>query len=98
MGDSEKFTISVKSPMGTQESDLFLTSDGNKLTGKMVSPDGEVGLDKGKLDGDKLSWTAKLDKPMPVTLTFSGTRSGDVIEGEVKFGFFGKGPFTATKA
>jgi hypothetical protein len=97
MSDSEKFSISVKSPMGTQESDLFLTSDGDQLIGKMVSPDGEINIDEGKIDGDQLSWTAKVDKPVAVTLSFSGTRNGDSIEGEVKFGMFGKGPFSAIK-
>lgn len=98
MSDSEKYNLSVQSPMGKQESELFLSQDGEALSGKMVAKDGETNIEDGKADGDQLSWSVKLDKPMPVTLTFSGTRNGDGIEGEVAFGAFGKGPFTATKA
>ena len=98
MNNSEKFNLSVQSPMGKQESELFLAQDGATLSGKMVAANGETHIEDGKADGDQLSWIVKVDKPMPVTLTFSGTRSGDSIEGEVAFGAFGKGPFTATKA
>ena len=98
MSDSEKYSLSVQSPMGKQESELFLAQDGAELSGKMVAANGETNIEDGKADGDQLSWTIKVDKPMPVTLTFSGTRGDNGIEGEVAFGAFGKGPFTATKA
>ena len=94
---SEKFNLSVQSPMGKQESELFLVQDREALSGKMVAANGETNIEDGKADGDQLSWTIKVDKPMPVTLTFSGTRNSNSIEGEVTFGAFGKGPFTATK-
>lgn len=98
MSNAEQFSMSVQSPLGKQESELYLSQDGDQLSGKMVAANGETAIEDGKADGDQLSWTAKVEQPMPVTLTFTGTRSGDTIEGEVAFGAFGKGPFTATKA
>jgi len=100
MSNFEKYNLSVQSPMGKQESELFLAQDDNQLTGKMVgvSDGSEFSIEDGKADGDQLSWIVKVDKPMPVTLTFSGTSNSNGIEGEVTFGAFGKGPFTATQA
>ena len=98
MNDAQKWALTVQSPMGQQDSDLFLNEDGNTLTGKMLASNGETNIEDGKMDGNQLSWTVKVDKPMPVTLSFSGTRNGDTIDGQVKFGAFGSGPFKATKA
>lgn len=95
---AEKYSLTVQSPMGKQESELFLSQDGNTLSGKMIAANGESAIEEGKADGDALSWVVKIDKPMPVTLTFSGTRNDDGIEGEVAFGAFGKGPFKASKS
>jgi len=98
MNDAQKWALTVQSPMGQQDSDLFLNEDGNTLTGKMLASNGETNIEDGKMDGNQLSWTVKVDKPMPVTLSFSGTRNADTIDGQVKFGAFGSGPFKATKA
>jgi hypothetical protein len=100
MSNFEKYKLSVQSPMGKQESELFLAKDGDQLSGKMVgaSDGSEFSIEDGKADGDQLSWIVKVDKPMPVTLTFTGTSNGASIEGEVAFGAFGKGPFTATQS
>ena len=98
MSQTEKYLLEVQSPLGKQESELFLTISGEQLEGKMVAGDGETAIEEGKVNGDELVWSVALSKPIPVTLEFTGQRSGDSITGEVKFGAFGNGPFTAQKA
>ena len=91
--------ITVNSPMGAQKVDLSLKSDGGKLTGKGTSPGGEAQeIEDGKLDGDKISWKADITKPMPMTLEFAGTVSGDTMSGDVKAGSFGSFSFTGERA
>ncbi len=52
----------------------------------------------GKLDGDKLSWSANITNPMPMTLEFTGAVEGDTLKGSVKAGAFGSFPFSGGRS
>jgi hypothetical protein len=84
--------------MGAQAVTLTLATSGNVLTGKAVSPQGEMELTDGTCDGDNLTWKAQLTQPMPITLEFSATVDGDNISGEAKLGSFGSAAFSGTRA
>jgi hypothetical protein len=91
--------ITVNSPMGAQKVDLALKADGGTLTGSGTGPGGEAQtIADGKVDGDKVSWKADISQPMPMTLEFNGTVSGDTMAGDVKAGNFGSFPFTGERA
>ena len=49
-------------------------------------------------NGNVLSWTMDISKPMPVTLSCKATISGDSLEGKVKAGIFGSFPIKGTRA
>jgi hypothetical protein len=52
----------------------------------------------GTVDGDNLAWNVVLAQPMPLTLEFTATVSGDSISGTAKFGTFGQGDFEGSRA
>jgi hypothetical protein len=92
-----KWNCTVESPMGTQEFVLTVNSDGDSFTG---SAEGEIGskqIPEGSVDGNTLSWTMQISKPMPVTLTCKATVTGDALEGKVKAGIFGSFPITGAR-
>lgn len=97
MADLGKWEISIQSPMGERKSILTLNEDDGVLTGTMSSDGDEGPIENGKMEGQTVSWSMNVDKPMPITLGFSGELDGDKIEGECKFGMFGQGPFSAVK-
>ena len=55
-------------------------------------------LNDGAVDGDTLTWKADMTSPMPMTLEFTASVSGDEITGSVKLGAFGAATFSGTRA
>src|SRR4051812_26841954 len=91
--------LTVNTPMGAQESTLVLSSSGATLTGTQSAGSGEGRpIDAGTVNGDNVSWKSSISKPMPMTLEFSATVSGDSMSGSVKLGMFGSQPFSGVRA
>lgn len=88
----------TNTPMGAQNATLTLATDGDTLTGNMVSPQGTIDIEDGVVDGDSLSWKANITSPMAMTLEFSATVNGDEISGNVQLGVFGSATFSGTRA
>jgi hypothetical protein len=93
-----KWEITINSPMGAQKATLDLKADGAGLSGTQTAMQGTQPLTNGKVDGNKLSWSAAITSPMPMTLEFSGTVEGDKLSGSVKAGAFGSFPFSGGRA
>lgn len=98
MSAAGTWNITTKSPMGSQEGTLELGVDGERLTGTMSAAQGSMELQDGRIDGNDLSWSAKMTSPMPMTLEFRATVDGDAISGTVKLGAFGKATFEGQRA
>jgi len=92
-----KWEIVINSPLGAQKAQLDLKADGSTLTGSQQAAQGSGPLENGKVDGNNLSWSAKINSPMPMTLDFSGAVDGDKLSGSVKAGSFGSFPFSGTR-
>ena len=92
-----KWEITINSPMGAQKAQLDVKADGATLTGTQTAQGNTQALANGKVDGSKLSWSANITNPMPMTLEFSGAVDGDKISGSVKAGAFGSFPFSGAK-
>lgn len=92
------WNTTMNTPMGAQQGTLTLATSGSELTGKLAGPQGEIDIEDGKVDGDVLSWKAKLTSPMPMTLDFDAKVDGDNISGNVKLGAFGNATFTGSRA
>lgn len=92
------WNTTMNTPMGAQQGTLTLTSAGTELTGKLSGPQGEIELQDGRIEGEKLTWKANLTSPMPMTLEFDAKVDGDSISGNVKLGAFGNATFSGTRA
>ena len=92
-----KWEIVINSPLGAQKAQLDLKADGGTLIGSQQAAQGSGPLENGKVDGNNLSWSAKINSPMPMTLDFSGAVDGDKLSGSVKAGSFGSFPFSGTR-
>ncbi len=94
----DNWTITITSPMGETSARLQFEQTGADLNGEMTGKGGSGPMESGRVKDDTLTWTCKIQKPMPMTLKFSGVRQDDEITGSVKFGMFASGTFVAKRA
>ena len=92
------YNIVINSPMGAQKVTLTLKAEGSTLTGTQSARGNSMAIANGKVDGNNVSWQAKITSPMPMTLETSGTVDGNKISGTVKAGAFGSFPFSGERA
>ena len=65
----------------TRETTFNLKADGNKLTGTMSGPQGEIGIKDGMISGDNISFKVALEfNGNSFVLLFKGVVSGDQIK------------------
>jgi len=80
--------IILSTPMGPQTFTARFATDGDRLTGTLDSDIGAQDFEGG-VDGDRLSWSMKVSKPMPLTLKYDIRVEGDRLAGKCKMGMFG---------
>jgi hypothetical protein len=97
MSADGNWKTTVNSPMGVQEGTLSITTSGDTFTGTMAGAAGSQDI-SGKVDGNTLTWPAKITTPFPLTLEFTVTVDGDKMTGSVKAGAFGSSPLTGVRA
>ena len=89
--------ITINTPMGAQEVTAEIKTSGDTFSGKTSGRMGDSEV-SGKVDGDTLTWSANITNPMPMTLEFTATVSGDSMSGNVKLGAFGNAPLSGVRA
>jgi hypothetical protein len=90
--------VTMNTPMGPQQVDLTIKTNGSTFSGTAKSGQfGELPIG-GQVEGDTLKWEAKITTPMPMTLGFSATVDGDKLTGQVSLGAFGSAPLTGVRA
>jgi hypothetical protein len=67
--------------MGERSGVLELLVDGKILTGSLSNADHHVAISDGKIEGNRLSWRAKITKPMRLSLKFTAIVEQDRISG-----------------
>ncbi len=95
MSFTGKWNITINTPMGNQEGVLELVQDGDNVTGTMSAQGENVSIENGRVEGDNVLWDVNVSKPMPLTLSFKGEKSGDNLGGSVQLGAFGQSTFEA---
>lgn len=86
----------IETPMGEQEFDLMLEVEGTGFSGTATNGDDGKQV-SGDVDGDTLSWTMSVSKPMPLSLDCTATVDGDDLTGKVKAGFLGSYPLVCRR-
>lgn len=91
----------VETQRGTMERTFVLKQDGDKLTGKIVNPRGEVEIKDGTVKGDEIEFKAEQRMGGPdgavVTVLYKAKVTGDKLEGTMQSGDRPAREFTATK-
>lgn len=91
-----KWKITIDTPMGEKTGVLELLVSGKTLTGSLSNDDHRVAISDGKIEGERLSWQAKIDKPMRLSIRFSAVVEGDRISGTARH-LLGTARFSGTK-
>jgi hypothetical protein len=77
-----KWTAQVPGRQGnTQEMTFNFKADGDKLTGSVSTPRGEMQIQDGKVDGDNISFSQTFERGgNSMKIMYKGKVSGDTIE------------------
>jgi opacity protein-like surface antigen len=76
-----KWTAEVQGRNGTQTIAFDFHVDGSTLTGKITTPRGDTDITDGKVDGDNISFTQKLNfNGNDFTINYTGKADGDTIK------------------
>ena len=90
--------MTFQTDQGAVDSDMNLKQDGEKVTGSLVSPQGEAPIE-GTFKGGKLVLSLTVDAGgQALTITFDGALEKDTLKGNVDFGGFGSATWSATRA
>ena len=92
------WNLTMTTPMGERQATLSLKAAGGTLTGTQGADGNTADIFDGTVNGDNVSWKVSITNPMPLTLEFTGTVSGDSINGEMGIGPMGSFPFTGARA
>jgi hypothetical protein len=92
-----KWNITLKTPVGDKSGVLDLRAEGTTLTGSLSDGEHYAAITDGKVDGNKLSWSAKITQPMRLSIKFTATVEADRISGAAKH-LLGKATFSGTRA
>ena len=92
-----RWNIALKTPMGDKSGVLELQADGATLTGSLSDGEHHAEITDGKIVDNRLSWSAKITKPMNMTFKFTATVDEDRISGDARH-LLGKATFTGTRA
>lgn len=91
---SGRWEGSIDTPNGDMQIAFNFKVEGAKLTGTVESPNGEVPIEEGKVDGDHLSFKTHYEDNV---IDHQGTISGDTIQLTVE-GPWGKSDMTLKRA
>ena len=92
-----KWNITMQTPMGEKQGVLELETNGMALTGSLSHAEYNAPISDGRVEGNNLSWSAKLTQPLKMNFKFTATVEADRISGAARY-FLGKVTFTGTRA
>jgi hypothetical protein len=92
------WNLTMTTPMGDRQATLSLQSSGSTLTGTQGADGNSGEIFDGAVNGNNVSWKVSITNPMPLTLEFTGSVSGDSMSGEMGIGPMGSFPFTGARA
>ncbi len=89
MTASGHWKLTIATPMGAQDGQLFVSDHGDHFSGRIEAPLGNLDV-AGAIAGNRLTWVMDIRKPIPLKVTFDVTINGDAMSGTAKMGLFGK--------
>src|SRR5215475_9935924 len=92
-----KWHITLNTPMGERKGVLELKVEGKKLSGSLSDGEHFAAIHDGKVDGNKLKWSAQIEKPMRLSFKFTAVVENERISGAAKH-MLGSATFSGVKA
>ncbi|KNG95186.1 hypothetical protein [Pseudaestuariivita atlantica] len=89
------YDITISSPMGEFPATITLGEGEGHMSGKGGSGPLE---ELHRAEDGSIRFNVRIDRPMPMTMKFSGVETDAGMDGTVKFGLFAKGTFAGTRA
>jgi hypothetical protein len=89
MSAAGSWKVTASTPVGPQIMHLHIVTQGDRFTGRIESPMGDLDI-AGRASGNVLSWVTEITKPMSMKVTFEVAVDGDTLSGTAKMGFLGK--------
>jgi len=94
---SGTWTLTVESPMGSNESTATFQQSAGALSGKIASERGETTL-TGTIDNSTIAFSININmQGQALKIDYSGQVTGDAMSGTVKFGDYGEGKWSGKK-
>ncbi len=90
--------VTINSPQGSNAAIASLKQDGDKVSGVLKNPMGELPFEGATLTGDELKFTFTVNfqgTPLPITLI--GKVKGNAIDGKADFGGMAEGDWSAKR-
>jgi hypothetical protein len=81
---SGKWQVTLKTPVGDKSGVLTLKAEGSTLSGSLSDGEHHAAIEGGRVEGNHLSWTAQIEKPMRLKFKFTAEVAEDRIRGEAK--------------
>lgn len=91
-----KWNITINTPMGDKSGVLELHVNGATVTGSLSDADHRVEITHGRLEGNRVSWQARITKPMRLSFKFTAVVDQDRISGEARY-MLGTASFCGTR-
>lgn len=85
---SGRWDATIDTPMGKMAVVFNITEDQDGIGGSASNDSETVAIQGAVADGDRLTWTQAVTKPMKLTLKFDVTVDGDTMAGTAKAGIF----------
>jgi hypothetical protein len=92
------WNISIQEPTGVKKGILTLRTSADGFTGNLSDNGQTVEVTDGKIEGDTLTWSMKITKPIPLTLRVLARVDGSSMSGAVTAGMLGSFPLTGARA
>ena len=90
--------VTIVSPQGTSTAQATLKQDGDKVSGVLRNPMGELPFENGTLTGDELKFLFTINfQGTPLSITLIGKVNGSTIDGKADFGGMAEGEWTAKR-
>jgi hypothetical protein len=91
------WNITAQTPVGQQKATFVLAAQGGTLTGQLLTGDTPTEIFEGAINGNRLSWKVKIQRPTPRTVEFTGTWKENQMSGSARAGLFGNASFTGVR-
>jgi hypothetical protein len=92
------WNVIIETPMGPQQGRLVLETEDGELFGTSEALGDTVEIDEGTVDGDRIGFSIKVKRPIPMTLVFDLAVTVDALAGTVLAGTLGEQKVTGVRA